>query len=323
MANLMTQVRELSPSAREPLFRRLMVDESLAYLRDKNSIIGFELDMSVDQSLSGFSLIGIQKHTIYAFVSDLKETPRLILFPPLDKLFDSAFELLDLHVIKKQFVSAKFEGKELTRGPLQELVRDLTPPEKEVDISKQVAEQMAKQMKQADAPKPVQSEALKTSVKPTAKPAAVDPEPVMEESFVDEPLMDEPPVEMDLNAGFMDEDPGYDMYEGNFDSYASGYDSYDSGYAYDTDIEMDEEPVEEPVIEPEPTPAEDPRTLRLREQSFQSLSEVSDFCSGVLGVQRPLAVNVVNKALQSNVAPEYRIELAIKLFSKLFNEKKI
>lgn len=315
MGNLMTQVRELSPSAREPLFRRLMVDESLAYLREKNNIIGFELDMSVEQSLSGFSLIGIQKHTIYAFVSDLKETPRLILFPPLDKLFDSAFDLLDLQVMKKQFTNAKFEGKELDRGVLRDLVRNLTPPEKEVDISKQVAEQMAKQMKQADVPKPAPS---KKPVAPMPTSDTIDSAPVMEESFVDEPIMDEPPVEMDLNAGFVDDDPGYDMYDENFDSYDS---EYDSGYVYDTDI--DEDSVEEPVGDPEPIPDEDPRTLRLREQSFQSLSEVSDFCSGVLGVQRPLAVNVVNKALQSNVAPDYRIELAIKLFAKLFNEKKI
>lgn len=315
MGNLMTQVRELSPSAREPLFRRLMVDESLAYLREKNNIIGFELDMSVEQSLSGFSLIGIQKHTIYAFVSDLKETPRLILFPPLDKLFDSAFELLDLQVMKKQFTNAKFEGKELDRGVLRDLVRNLTPPEKKVDISKQVAEQMAKQMKQADVPKPAPS---KKPVAPMPTSDTIDSAPVMEESFVDEPIMDEPPVEMDLNAGFVDDDPGYDMYDENFDSYDS---EYDSGYVYDTDI--DEDSAEEPVGDPEPIPDEDPRTLRLREQSFQSLSEVSDFCSGVLGVQRPLAVNVVNKALQSNVAPDYRIELAIKLFAKLFNEKKI
>lgn len=315
MGNLMTQVRELSPSAREPLFRRLMVDESLAYLREKNNIIGFELDMSVEQSLSGFSLIGIQKHTIYAFVSDLKETPRLILFPPLDKLFDSAFELLDLQVMKKQFTNAKFEGKELDRGVLRDLVRNLTPPEKKVDISKQVAEQMAKQMKQADVPKPAPS---KKPVAPMPTSDTIDSAPVMEESFVDEPIMDEPPVEMDLNAGFVDDDPGYDMYDENFDSYDS---EYDSGYVYDTDI--DEDSAEEPVGDPELIPDEDPRTLRLQEQSFQSLSEVSDFCSGVLGVQRPLAVNVVNKALQSNVAPDYRIELAIKLFAKLFNEKKI
>lgn len=315
MGNLMTQVRELSPSAREPLFRRLMVDESLAYLREKNNIIGFELDMSVEQSLSGFSLIGIQKHTIYAFVSDLKETPRLILFPPLDKLFDSAFELLDLQVMKKQFTNAKFEGKELDRGVLRDLVRNLTPPEKKVDISKQVAEQMAKQMKQADVPKPAPS---KKPVAPMPTSDIIDSAPVMEESFVDEPIMDEPPVEMDLNAGFVDDDPGYDMYDENFDSYDS---EYDSGYVYDTDI--DEDSAEEPVGDPELIPDEDPRALRLREQSFQSLSEVSDFCSGVLGVQRPLAVNVVNKALQSNVAPDYRIELAIKLFAKLFNEKKI
>ena len=91
---LLEQLRELSPSAKENLFRRLMAEESLGYLREKNSIVGFEVNLAADQVLSGFTLIAIQKHTIYAFCSDfdLQEEPKLILFPPSQKAPASLWE---------------------------------------------------------------------------------------------------------------------------------------------------------------------------------------------------------------------------------------
>lgn len=315
MGTLTTQVRELSPSAKEPLFRRLMVDESLSYLREKNSIIGFEIDMNAEQTLSGFTLIGIQKHTIYAYVSDLNEKPRLILFPPLDKLFDPAFELLDLVVFKKSFTNSTFVGKELGHDTMQALVRNLTPPEKEVDIPEQVAEQMTRCMKKAESQEPVTESVSKPVNQPEREPMASPTAPADPPMMPDEPnpdfIVEDPPSEMDLNGGFVDDYSGFE--ENSFDDYNEGFDDYDE-YS-------EPEPEFEP--EPEPEPVEDPRSVRLKAQSFTSLSEVSDFCSMELGVQRPLAVNVVNKALQSNVDPEYRIELAIKLFVKLFNDKKI
>lgn len=322
MGTLTTQVRELSPSAKEPLFRRLMVDESLSYLREKNSIIGFEIDMNADQTLSGFTLIGIQKHTIYAYVSDLNEKPRLILFPPLDKLFDPAFELLDLVVFKKSFTSSMFAGKELGHDTLQSLVRNLTPPEKEVDIPEQVAEQMTRCMKKAESQEPVTESVNKPENPPETKSVDLPLDPQNDPPMApDEPepdfIVEEPPSEMDLNGGFVDDYSGFE--ENSFDDYDEGFDGY-GGYS---EPEPEFEPEPEPEFEPELEPAEDPRSIRLKVQSFTSLSEVSDFCSMELGVQRPLAVNVVNKALQSNVDPEYRIDLAIKLFVKLFNDKKI
>lgn len=299
MNQLMTQIRELAPSAREPLFRRLMIAEELSYLREKNSIIGFELDTGTEQALSGFTLIAIQKHTIYAYCSDLKEQPKLILFPPIDKLFDPAFELLGLTVTKRRFINSSFSGADLGRGVLKELVRDLTPPEKEVDIPQMVAEQMAEYMKHTeDAPKP---------------------EPIHLEKETPEKGMpayeEDPGYGPDLNEGFgaqedysgFDEYSGYDGY-GDYDSGYDGYGDYEEGYA---------EPCEEPK------PVEDERSTKLKAQEFNTLSEVSDYCSGQLGVQRPLAVTLVNRALQSEVSPEYRIELAVTLFCKLFDEKRI
>ena len=58
------QLENIDPSVKDALFRRLMSEEDLGYLRDgSNSIIGFELDLENSKPLSGFSIIAIQKHT--------------------------------------------------------------------------------------------------------------------------------------------------------------------------------------------------------------------------------------------------------------------
>ena len=301
MSLLQTQMRELSPSAREPLFRRLMVDDSLAYLREKNCIIGFEVDMKEEQELSGFALIAIQKHTIYAFCSDLDEAPKLILFPPIDKLFDPAFELLHLVVIKRRFTNSKFTGMKIASGQLSDLVRDLTPPEKEVDIPNSVVEQMAGHMKKVED----RGDVCYTDDTRETVPVKITKEQVVEEpeTFTEEPDF----ADGGLNDGFMEEDPYAGFEDPGYGDYGP-YGDADPGYG---DFDSYKEP------------EEDPRSTRLKEQAFGGLSEVSDFCSLTLGVQRALAVNIVNKALQSPVSPEYRVALAVKLFCKLFDEKKI
>lgn len=303
MASLLTQIKELAPSAKEPLFRRLMVEESLAYLREKQGIIGFELDLQVDQSLSGFALIGIQKHTIYAYCSDLQESPKLILFPSLEKLFDAAFELLDLHVVKKVYTDSQFKGMKLSSGPLSKLVKDLTPPMKKVDIPESVADAMSKQMQSIETGGTVVQMGEEREEVPVN---VTEQTPVVEEPVV-EPMYEEP-MEDQLNAGFVEDENPYDGFEEN------GYDAYDSYDAY-------EEPLIEEPIEEEPV--EDERSTILKSQDFDSLGAVSDFVYLKLGVSKPLATTVVNRALQSNVSPEYRIDLAKKLFCKLFDEKKI
>lgn len=303
MASLLTQIKELAPSAKEPLFRRLMVEESLAYLREKQGIIGFELDLQVDQSLSGFALIGIQKHTIYAYCSDLQESPKLILFPSLEKLFDPAFELLDLHVVKKVYTDSQFKGMKLSSGPLSKLVKDLTPPMKKVDIPESVADAMSKQMQSIETGGTVVQMGEEREEVPVN---VTEQTPVVEE-----------PMEDPLNAGFVEDENPYDGFEENgYDAYG-GYDDYD---AYDSYDAYEEPLIEEPIEE---EPVEDERSTILKSQDFDSLGAVSDFVYLKLGVSKPLATTVVNRALQSNVSPEYRIDLAKKLFCKLFDEKKI
>lgn len=300
---LLEQVSELPPSAKEPLFRRLLVEDGLSYLREKSgAIIGFEVDLTKEQTLSGFTLIAIQKHTVFAYRSDLGEPPKLVLFPPLDKLFDPAFELLDLYVAKKRFTDSKFVGTKITSGTLQDLVKDLTPPQKQVDLPDMTVAAMTKHMEE------IQQGREKVEV-----PKAPDPVPEAPETLT-EPYEEDPGFAQDFDEG--------DAYEGFEENTYEGFDEgYDDYSGYDTYEEPESEP--EPEPEPEPEMDERSRKLKVKAPDFAQLSEVSDFCAGTLGVSRPLAVTVVNKALQSDVAPQYRIDLAVKLFCKLFDEKRI
>lgn len=290
---LLEQVSELPPSAKEPLFRRLLVEDGLSYLREKSgAIIGFEVDLTKEQTLSGFTLIAIQKHTVFAYRSDLGEPPKLVLFPPLDKLFDPAFELLDLYVTKKRFTDSKFAGTKIASGTLQDLVKDLTPPQKQVDLPDMMVAAMTKHMEE------IQQGREKVEVPKAPDPVPEEPETVTERYAEDPGFAQE-----------FDEDDAYEGFEENtYEGFDEGYDDY-SGY--DT------------YEEPEPEMDERSRKLKTKAPDFAQLSEVSDFCAGTLGVSRSLAVTVVNKALQSDVAPQYRIDLAVKLFCKLFDEKRI
>lgn len=317
MNPLLTQIKELPPSAKEPLFRRLLVEESLSYLREKQGIIGFELNLEVEQQLSGFALIGIQKHTIYAYRSDLQEAPKLILFPSLEKLFDQAFELLDLQVTKRIYTDSKFVGRKLGSGELSRLVKDLTPPVKQVDIPESIADEMSKQMQSITSGGTV----LQMGEEREEVPVNVTEQvPVVEEPAIEEPLYEEP-MEDHLNAGFMEEEDPYGGFEeGGYDSY-DAYDSYDNYDSYDT---YEDTAAYEEAPEPSPMePVEDERSTILKSQAFDSLGAVSDFVHLKLRVSKPLATTVVNRALQSNVSPEFRIDLAKKLFCKLFDEHKV
>lgn len=298
---LMEQIQELPPSNKEPLFRRLLVEDGLAYLREKDgSIIGFEADLDREQVLSGFTLIAIQKHTVFAYRSDLGEAPRLVLFPPLDKLFDQDFELLDLMVVKKRFTDSRFQGRVLSKGKLGDLVADLTPPQKQVDLPDTTVQAMTRQMEEIREGK--QTVKLPDPPKEEEPPVEEPSFAAEDESFVaEEPFVDGPPDDFE-------EDPYAGFDESGFGD--SGYEEYET------------------YEEPEPVPEEEPedersRKLKAKASDFSQLSEVSEFCAGTLGVSRPLAVTVVNKALQSEVAPQYRIDLAVKLFCKLFDEKRI
>lgn len=291
MTRLETQIQELSPSVKDALFRRLLYADNLAWLRNekkKNQVIGFEVDLE-DQELSGFALVAIQRHTIIAYVSDRGENPRLILFPTLETLFDPGFELLDLVVTRKEFADASFKGRETGHGRFGDMVKDLTPPNRKMDIPETVVEQMAAQMEEEEE-RPQTSEPI---VQKELKAVPKNPEPIPE----DIPEEEVPPEE------FLDEEDDFED---------SGYGSYDEYEDYE-DYDNYED---EPAIEPS-------KSEILASQTFASLSDVVDFVVLKLGVRRDLALTLANKVMQSQVAPKQRPALAVKLFCKLFDEGKI
>lgn len=296
MTRLESQIRELPPSVKDALYRRLMFEENLAWLRDekkKDRVIGFEVALD-GQELSGFALIAIQRHTVIAFVSDNDESPRLILFPSLEILFDPGFELLDLIVTRKEFKDATFQGTISGHGRFGDMVKDLTPPERKVDISDNVLEQIAVIIKKEETELTDKTKAEQKSMTPETNRNRISEN----QEYEEEPNYEDGPPE-----GFYEEPDNF-----------ADYEDYEEP-AYD-DYENYEEPVEEPEEEMS-------RSDKLKVQTFQSLNEVIDFVVTKLGINRPLAVTLANKAMQSKVSPQYRVQLAVNIFCKLIDENKI
>ena len=141
------QIKTVNPSVPPALFRLLMRDEQLAYLRDDKDnrfIYGFEI---TDDSplIEGFALIGMRKRTISAYRSE-DDKPRLIVFPTIDKLFNQSYGLLHLYAKKVVISDDSFKGKVVDEGYIGDLVGDLTPPQKNVDLPDQISEQMIRIM---------------------------------------------------------------------------------------------------------------------------------------------------------------------------------
>lgn len=306
MTRLEEQIRELSPTVKDALYRRLMFAEDLAWLRDekrKGKVIGFEVDLD-GQELSGFALIAIQRHTVIAFVSERNEPPRLILFPALEILFDPGFELLDLNVTRKEFSDSAFNGVPDGHGRFGDMVKDLTPPERRMDIPDIVVAQMADNIKKEEEHEELQAQE-KAVISPA--PAVPRPQPVQQQTAESSDLGYEEDEYVEGPPEGFDEEQDFDNYQ------EPG--AYDEGY-------YDEEPDSEPDEEQE-QPAELSRSDQLRAQTFNSLSEITDYVNSRLHIDRPLAVTLVNKAMQSKVSPEYRIQLAVNIFCKLMDEGKI
>lgn len=142
--DILEQIKTVNPSVAPALFRLLMREESVAYLRENNGIIGFEIKPDSEE-IAGFALIGMRKRTVLAYRSE-DTKPRLIIFPSMDKLFNHSFGLLGLSAKKVFIKSDDFRGKVLDEGVIADLVQDLTPPEKNVELPDQVTEQMIRIM---------------------------------------------------------------------------------------------------------------------------------------------------------------------------------
>lgn len=292
------QLENIDPSVKDALFRRLMSEEDLGYLRDgSNSIIGFELDLENSKPLSGFSIIAIQKHTILGYRSDLDEPNKLIIFPSMEKLTDMAFDLQSLTVYRCVYHSADFNGKKISHGTLGEVAQDLIPPYKAVEVPDDMAQSMIDTLRESGT-EPEHQSNPSTDVQDDVP---MD-EPPMDVPF-DDP-MDEPPMDVPFDSP-MDEPP----VDASFDDFNdSPFDSYEAA------------PVDTPDIEES---SDSEKAAELKAQSFTQLSQVSDYVVIHMGVAPDLANNVITAALNATSERATQIEVAVLLFAKLFNENKL
>ena len=316
MSELLEQLTDINPSVPDALFRRLLRDDELGYLRESdNSIIGFEVDLENSVPLSGFAKIGIQKHTILAYRSDLHELKKLILFPSMNKLFNDSYGLLGLTVIKTEYSSDSFKGKVLDRGLLQDVIADLTPPAKQVELPQGLTDAIVEAM--IDAGNSLNKETRRTRLSDPVTSTAISNEP---ETIPTQDMEDIPSV-------FMDDDPVF------FDEFSTDtadnplfMDEYSDEPATETTgIEITGPVSEEFITDEHESISEealafDFRAIQLLNTKFTNVTEVSNKAIR-LGVPEAIANQIIVKVLESVDDPISRIEFARQLFVRVFNEK--
>lgn len=316
MSELLEQLTDINPSVPDALFRRLLRDDELGYLRESdNSIIGFEVDLENSVPLSGFAKIGIQKHTILAYRSDLHEPKKLILFPSMNKLFNDSYGLLGLTVIKTEYSSDSFKGKVLDRGLLQDVIADLTPPAKQVELPQGLTDAIVEAM--IDAGNSLNKETRRTRLSDPVTSTAISNEP---ETIPTQDMEDIPSL-------FMDDDPVF------FDEFSTDtadnpvfMDEYSDEPATETTgIEITGPVSEEFITDEHESISEealafDFRAIQLLNTKFTNVTEVSNKAIR-LGVPEAIANQIIVKVLESVDDPISRIEFARQLFVRVFNEK--
>ena len=316
MSELLEQLTDINPSVPDALFRRLLRDDELGYLRESdNSIIGFEVDLENSVPLSGFAKIGIQKHTILAYRSDLHEPKKLILFPSMNKLFNDSYGLLGLTVIKTEYSSDSFKGKVLDRGLLQDVIADLTPPAKQVELPQGLTDAIVEAM--IDAGNSLNKETRRTRLSDPVTSTAISNEP---ETIPTQDMEDIPSV-------FMDDDP---VFFDEFSNDASDNPIFMDEYSYEPATETTGTEITGPISEEfitdehesisEEALAFDFRAIQLLNTKFTNVTEVSNKAIR-LGVPEAIANQIIVKVLESVDDPISRIEFARQLFVRVFNEK--
>jgi hypothetical protein len=316
MSELLEQLTDINPSVPDALFRRLLRDDELGYLRESdNSIIGFEVDLENSVPLSGFAKIGIQKHTILAYRSDLHEPKKLILFPSMNKLFNDSYGLLGLTVIKTEYSSDSFKGKVLDRGLLQDVIADLTPPAKQVELPQGLTDAIVEAM--IDAGNSLNKETRRTRLSDPVTSTTTTTEP---ETIPTQDMEDIPSV-------FMDDDP---VFFDEFSNDASDNPIFMDEYSYEPATETTGTEITGPISEEfitdehesisEEALAFDFRAIQLLNTKFTNVTEVSNKAIR-LGVPEAIANQIIVKVLESVDDPISRIEFARQLFVRVFNEK--
>ena len=145
MVTTKQQFALLYPSIPDALFRRLMMDETVAFLRDDKTIYGFRLTVD-DKPLPGLVQIAVSKQHILAYVT----SQEVILFPTVDVLGDATYQFDTVEVEKVRVLDDKFEFEPIRRGTLAYLASEYLPPYKVLDVSEETLEKMMVALTSAD-----------------------------------------------------------------------------------------------------------------------------------------------------------------------------
>ena len=314
MTELLEQLNDINPSVPDALFRRLLREDELGYLRESDrTIIGFEVDLENSIPLSGFAKIGIQKHTILAYRSDLHEPKKLVLFPSMNKLFNESYGLLSLFVTKTEYVSDDFKGRVISKGLLKDVIADLTPPAKQVELPQGLTDAIVEAM--IDAGNELNKETRRTrlsdpitqsSSNNSTTSNSVNTIPSVHDEEIPSVYMDDDPVFFD-ELSSMGDDPVF------LDEYNEPLTEIENLSDLIIDDDSEDSISEESL-------SFDFRAIQLLNSKFNTITDVSNKAI-LLGVPEPIANQIVVKVLQSVEDPISRIEFARQLFVRVFNEK--
>lgn len=287
--NLKEQIKVIGPSVPDALYRLINSNVRYAYLKTGRGIIGFEVNLTKNEPLNGFCLIALKKHNIHAFKSDLRDKPKLVLFPTIENMSDPEYGIRELYVRKCEFFDDTFSDfKVLDTGELGEVIRDLLPPIRRVNLpdfscvdKDAILEEVERDRKTIKKEKSKLKEIPKTEENPGDYSEAPDEFP--------EDLPDALPFE----------EPDYESFE-------------ESSFDDDFMAEMEEEQAS--IVTK--TPAE-----RLQEGEFKTLTEVQDFCIMEFGTARPKITALLNAILfKTSGKPEsVQLKLFIELLCKAYN----
>lgn len=314
MTELLEQLNDINPSVPDALFRRLLREDELGYLRESDrTIIGFEVDLENSIPLSGFAKIGIQKHTILAYRSDLHEPKKLVLFPSMNKLFNESYGLLSLFVTKTEYASDDFKGRVISKGLLKDVIADLTPPAKQVELPQGLTDAIVEAM--IDAGNELNKETRRTRLSdPITQSSSnnsttlnsVNTIPSVHDEEIPSVYMDDDPVFFD-ELSPMGDDPVF------LDEYNEPLTEIENLSDLIIDDDSEDSISEESL-------SFDFRAIQLLNSKFNTITDVSNKAI-LLGVPEPIANQIVVKVLQSVEDPISRIEFARQLFVRVFNEK--
>lgn len=272
MVTTKQQFALLYPSIPDALFRRLMMDETVAFLRDDKTIYGFRLTID-DKPLPGLVQIAVSKQHILAYVT----SQEVILFPTVEVLGDATYQFDTVEVEKVRVLNDKFEFEPIRRGTLAYLASEYLPPYKVLDVSEETLEKMMVALTSADnihamtarRKRPFKIEYSFGDFQDIADELLVKEEPKAEST---DDVDDYEPESETIDYGDAPEadypDPEYpDEYMGEYpEEYPDAYPEYLEDTYPDDDAEYPEEyPMDEPVTDtpegqPEPEEPEQPKT---------------------------------------------------------------